>query len=204
MSTKWLTMVMKFFFALAIMLLFSCGEEAIECKTLNDYDSENRTGGIQLIGDSITALWPIELIPPGSYNRGICGNTTDDILDRLWLTEREQPEEIYLMIGINNLRWGWTPGEVVDGINEILIRLSISCPTTVVHVMGLFFSEKSYAPYVLLTNELIEMLVITHPNVIECIPTYDLFPNGLNTYDGTHPNYHGYELLSDRVSISLI
>ena len=196
---------MKKTLAILLMGLAACAadKDPTGFKSVEDYEAEDRHGGTQYQGDSLTELYPPELMVDGSYNRGICGSTTDGVIDRLWLVEKEQPETIYLMIGINNLRHGQSPDSVLDGINEILLQIAIISPDTCVHVLGLLPSSRVSMRTVEALNFRIEVLALAHNIVCEFIPTFDLFFDGwdiVHTKDGTHPTYNGYVLLLDRIS----
>lgn len=62
-------------------------------------------GSIVFVGDSITegCHWSELLQNPAAFNRGIGGDTTADILDRLQQIYPLQPRKLFLMIGINDM-----------------------------------------------------------------------------------------------------
>ena len=60
---------------------------------------------VAFVGDSITegGLWSEWLPGVDVINRGISGNTTQDILDRMHQIVSVQPDKLFLMIGVNDL-----------------------------------------------------------------------------------------------------
>jgi lysophospholipase L1-like esterase len=80
---------------------------------------------IVMLGDSITALgeWK-EMFPDRSIvNRGIGGDTSYGILDRLGEIIDREPNIVFLMIGINDLYLGAQPQNIVQNIDAITNRL---------------------------------------------------------------------------------
>src|SRR5262245_42410399 len=63
---------------------------------------------IVFLGDSITELchWSELLQNPSVLNRGIGGDTTQDILNRVDQIYRLRPQKLFLMIGVNDLIQG--------------------------------------------------------------------------------------------------
>jgi lysophospholipase L1-like esterase len=65
-----------------------------------------KPGSIVFLGDSITDFFRVNEFFPGVYviNRGISGDTTDGVLNRLAESVYElSPSKIFLMIGTNDL-----------------------------------------------------------------------------------------------------
>jgi hypothetical protein len=57
-------------------------------------------------------------------NRGIGGDTSDGVLDRLQEITRRQPKTVFLMIGLNDLMIGIPPRTVEENIKSIVSALS--------------------------------------------------------------------------------
>ncbi|WP_198007058.1 GDSL-type esterase/lipase family protein [Roseobacter sp. CCS2] len=75
-----------------------------------------------MIGDSIThrGLWT-EFLPNYSVaNRGIGGDTTDDVLRRMDSVLNLQPKFAFTMIGINDLSYGVETQEVFENYTAVL------------------------------------------------------------------------------------
>lgn len=190
---------MKFFVLFATLFLAACGPEgpSPSDKMTAQWVQEERSGGTMLLGDSITAGWPAELLPPEAYNRGVGGNNTADILNRYWLVVQERPDKLFLMAGINNFFNG-TVGNIVRDIDYMLSLAEQSSPDTVIFVMSIlpstWFSNSQIAD----VNASLRAMAETHPGVV----FIDLFPlfydDGSVLYlpDGLHPGFEGYEVMA--------
>lgn len=103
---------------------------------------------VVLLGDSITEEFPAhEMLPDiGLYNRGISGNDTYDILNRL---EQHiyplQPGKLFLLIGVNDLAKypNDTPQMVSLRIEEILDKLAANLPKCKLHLISVYPVNKS-------------------------------------------------------------
>lgn len=76
--------------------------KAIEFKLYNTYAHPEK---IVFLGDSLTDFFPVnECLPDFEvYNRGIAGNLTYDVLERLQDVTDLKPKQLFLQIGINDL-----------------------------------------------------------------------------------------------------
>jgi len=87
-----------------------------------------------MLGDSITEFgsWQ-ELFPTISIlNRGIAGDTSYGVLERLEEITRRQPKTVFLMIGVNDFRQSISPEIVEHNIRSIVSGLSSSGITPIV------------------------------------------------------------------------
>jgi lysophospholipase L1-like esterase len=81
-----------------------------------------------MLGDSLTeyANWE-ELFPKVSVlNRGIAGDTSYGVVERLDEITRRQPKIVFLMIGVNDFRHSISPEIVEQNIRSIVSSLSSS------------------------------------------------------------------------------
>ncbi len=71
----------------------------------NVYSCSADPCGKVFLGDSLTDFFPLtEFIrEPNMYNRGIAGDTTQDVMDRLDDVVALVPSEVFLQIGVNDL-----------------------------------------------------------------------------------------------------
>jgi lysophospholipase L1-like esterase len=92
-------------------------------------------GDIVFLGNSITAQceWAELLNNPKIKNRGISGDTSDGVLERLGLITQSEPSKVFLMIGINDLLFH-SPDYILENYKEILNRLQSESPMTEVYV----------------------------------------------------------------------
>ena len=81
----------------------------------------NTQNEIIFLGDSITdgCNWAELLQDPRVKNRGISGDVTDGVLDRLEEVTESRPQKIFLMIGINDLARGRSVDYVLNNIKRI-------------------------------------------------------------------------------------
>ncbi len=98
---------------------------------------------IIFLGDSITdeGEWSELLrssnINSNVLNRGISGDTTDRILQRIDVIIETQPKQIFLMVGINDLAMmNKSVNKVVDKYKQILIKFKNVIPDTQVFIQS--------------------------------------------------------------------
>ena len=75
-------------------------------RRLSQFEALSAThAAVVFVGDSITegGLWSEWLPGVDVINRGISGNTTQDILDRMHHIVSVKPDKLFLMIGVNDL-----------------------------------------------------------------------------------------------------
>ncbi|MEQ9405942.1 MAG: GH92 family glycosyl hydrolase [Cyclobacteriaceae bacterium] len=88
---------------------------------------------IIFLGNSITdgAEW-FELFDgnPNIKNRGIGGDDTDGVLERLAEVTSSQPKQVFIMIGTNDLAYGKTVDHVVTNHKKIIEQIEKDSPNT--------------------------------------------------------------------------
>ena len=94
------------------------------------------TGSIVLVGNSLTAAceWS-ELLGLPVKNRGIAGEVTAGLLDRLPSITALRASRLFLMIGINDLLFV-TPQEVLKNYERILRQIREESPHTEVFILS--------------------------------------------------------------------
>ena len=101
-------------------------------ETLPDTPNE-----IIFLGNSITdgAEW-FELFGgnPNVKNRGIGGDDTDGVLERLSEVTSSQPSKIFIMIGTNDLAYGKSVEHVVENHKKIIARIKEESPNTKIYM----------------------------------------------------------------------
>lgn len=114
-------------------------------------------GQIVFVGDSITDLYPLDDyytdLNLATYNRGIGGDTTGGLLDRMQVSIFDlAPSKIVLMIGINDIVGGGKNNNyVLHNYNLILEQISKKLPDTKVLCMSLLpisLTLQEYAPQI--------------------------------------------------------
>lgn len=167
---------------------------------------------IVMLGDSITEQndWNASItVRTPIRNRGISGDTSDGVLQRLEEIIQSRPSVLFLLIGTNDLWTSNTPEKTASNINKITKSIKRQSPNTLLFVQTIFPVNKDVHlnQKVKETNQLIRKLATT--NGIELIDTYQLMvdENGrLNvdyTPDGVHLNSLGYEVWSTELKTQL-
>ena len=104
---------------------------------------------IVFLGNSITngAEWCELFDDPHVKNRGISGDTTDGVYDRLAPIVDGRPKKIFLMIGVNDLARGRTTGEIADGIRAIAERIRTESPSTRLYLQSMLPVNDCYGRF---------------------------------------------------------
>jgi lysophospholipase L1-like esterase len=99
---------------------------------LNDVEGE-----IFFVGNSITEQgnWN-ELFNSKCLNRGIAGDDSKGILNRLKEITDKKPAKIFIMVGINDLGRGESIENIIKNYREILKKIREDSPTTKVYVQS--------------------------------------------------------------------
>ncbi len=113
------------------------GVEYEHRKTLFDkmpIDSDD----IIFLGNSITAQcdWSELMDNPKIRNRGIPGESTDGVLQRLQGILKPKPSKIFLMIGVNDLLFH-KPQRVIDNYKKIVERIRKESPFTQLYLYSI-------------------------------------------------------------------
>lgn len=95
---------------------------------------------IIFLGNSITngGEWAELLRNPHAKNRGISGDTTQGVLDRLSTITKGKPSKIFLLIGTNDLSRGKSVDEVAKNVEKIVERVKRESPATKLYVQSVF------------------------------------------------------------------
>ena len=95
---------------------------------------------IIFLGNSITngGEWAELLRNPHAKNRGISGDTTHGVLDRLSTITNGKPSKIFLLIGTNDLSRGKSVDEVAKNVEKIVERVKRESPATKLYVQSVF------------------------------------------------------------------
>lgn len=96
----------------------------------------NTEGEIIFLGNSITdgAEWFELFQNPNIKNRGIGGDDTDGILERLSEVTASQPDKIFMMIGTNDLAYGKTVEYVTANYDKIIAQIKKESPKTEIYL----------------------------------------------------------------------
>lgn len=96
-------------------------------------------GEIVFLGDSLTDLceWAEVFRNEKIKNRGICGDTTEGILNRISNIIESKPQKLFLMIGINDLNQGVSVEDIANHYQVILETLKAQAPEITVFIQSL-------------------------------------------------------------------
>jgi lysophospholipase L1-like esterase len=94
---------------------------------------------IVMLGDSITheGLWNEYFPQHNLRNRGIGGNTTQDVIERLPAIYALQPKRLFLLIGINDINVGAKPAQTFANYARILKNLRQQLPDLKIYVQSI-------------------------------------------------------------------
>lgn len=164
-----------------------------------------------LAGDSISLWFPPEILPPERQwlNQGISGETSDGLLARLYLFDDTRPDQIFVMIGINDLIQGVDAAVVLEQQQAIIQDLKQRHPRAEIIVQSILPHAGEQATWegrdrlLQLPNAVIrdlnsQLQAIAEQEKVEYLDLYPLFadPSGhliLHlTTDGLHLSEQGY------------
>ena len=161
---------------------------------------------IVFLGDSITDFgrWNEMFNKVNIKNRGIRGDSTKGVLERLSEIVSSSPDKIFLMIGINDLSSKKKVSEIVRNYDEILRYIIEKTPQTKMYVQSVLPVNENIPKRlghannddVIKLNS--ELKVLCSHYGIQYIDLFNLFGNDSDklkeeyTIDGLHPNGKGY------------
>lgn len=174
-------------------------------ETLPNADDE-----IIFLGNSITdqAEWSEMFGNPRIKNRGIGGDVTDGILERLDEVTESRPLKIFLMIGTNDLSEGRSVDYITENFKRIIERIRESTPATKIYIQSVLPVDDA-VHYTRRNSDIIavndRLKEIASLNGLEYIDLFSLFRlenNRLNpeySYDGLHLNGKGYQVWKEAI-----
>lgn len=189
--------------------------KAKKTKNLAILSARSQKGSIMFLGDSLTDFYPIEEFLHGFdiYNRGIAGDTTDNVLKRLESTVYPlSPRTIFLQIGTNDLGVRKSPEYTYNNIIKVIEEIKANIPHVIINVVSLYpVNPKAFIGSIIFVglrkNKDIEEInknleVYCNNHQINFINVYPLLldENGFldkkYTIEGLHLSYEGYIVLT--------
>lgn len=209
---------------LVIFIVCFCFVGVVACKnTSTEYDVIKQTkrdnfnllnqtaieGQFVLIGDSIIELFPEEIYygaPTVAYNRGISGDTSDKMLERLEENALSiLPSKILILVGTNDLSRGidfdiivGNIASSVDKCKENSVEQIIVCSLLPVNssVNSKMVGSRKNKDIIAI-NEKLKSLCggksVLYLDVFSVLTDGNGNFNAEFTYDGLHPNARGYK-----------
>ena len=169
---------------------------------------------IIFLGNSITdgGEWSELFQNPNCKNRGISGDITLGVLDRLETITKGQPAMIFLMIGTNDMDWGFSNDTIVLNVREIVQRIKKESPRTRLIVQSILPTNDCYGLFTGHTKRYADVAVVNgmlktmaEEEEVEYLDLYTHFANEdgkMNpafSNDGLHLNADGYQLWKEIV-----
>ena len=173
---------------------------------------------IIFLGDSLTDLceWSEFFRNARIKNRGICGDTTEGILNRINNIVESKPQKLFLMIGINDLSQGRYVGDLLNSYKLILKTLQEQTPKTKVFIQSLLpvNTKKFLNRNPELTNKVVKvndaLKELAKEFSFQYIDLYSSFLDKNNqldaqyTSDGVHLNGQGYLIWKDIIEKDVV
>lgn len=166
---------------------------------------------IIFLGNSITdgAEW-FELFGgnPNIKNRGIGGDDTDGVLERLDEVTSSKPDKIFMMIGTNDIAYSKSVEHVVENTKKIISRIKESSPNTKIYIESVLpvqdaiHTTRPNEKLMAINKQLIEICKEQHLTYIDLVPLLSDENGKLNmkySIDGLHVNGDGYLIWVDAI-----
>lgn len=165
---------------------------------------------IVFLGNSITdqCEWYELFGNPNIKNRGIGGDDTDGVLERLDEVTESKPAKIFIMIGTNDLAYGKTVEYVIENYKKILAQIKQQTPNTKVYIQSVLPVDydihytRPIADIMEINRQLQELSKENNLVYIDLFSLFKTDKNKLNSdysLDGLHPNGKGYEVWKEEI-----
>ena len=206
---------------LPVLLFLTCFSFAQNSKFGTFYDQRKSLfeilpeskNEIIFLGNSITnfAEWSELFSNPNIKNRGISGDVTAGVLNRLDQITRSKPAKVFLLIGINDLAHNVSKDSAYRNICQIANNIRTASPKTSVYIQSILPVNDCYKMFVNHTNKTEEIKWVNEKLVAFCKDQnfiyVDLFShfkspdsdkmNPIYSNDGLHLLGNGYLLWVD-------
>ena len=168
---------------------------------------------VVFLGNSITAGtdWSKLLDLPQARNRGISGDISFGVLERLEEVIAGKPAKVFLLIGINDISRNIPDSLVIGNIRKIVDWIQKGSKRTKIYVYTLLPVNSSFGKFknhynkdehILWVNDQIRKLASKQVTVIDIYPDFLDAEHSLRaelTKDGLHPNAAGYEIFKAKL-----
>ena len=169
---------------------------------------------IVFLGNSITdgCEWAELFNNRHVKNRGISGDRSGWLLDRLDPIVGGHPKKLFLMIGVNDLAAGVSPDEIVANVARLIDRFQSESRWTKIYVQSIlpvngdlpgYERRKACAPLIVPTNKRLEALCdekgVTYLDVWGALADHEGRLDKRYTNDGLHLTGEGYVVWRDAI-----
>lgn len=123
-----------------------------KCQSYSMQNANAAKGQIVFIGDSITDLYVLDDhyadLDIACYNRGISGDTTQGVLDRLQVSIFDiQPAVVVLMIGTNDINCGAETDAILQRYEKIMDEIFAALPNVKMYCMSVIPQNENLEVY---------------------------------------------------------
>ncbi|MBE9666167.1 sialate O-acetylesterase [Mucilaginibacter boryungensis] len=160
------------------------------------------------LGNSITAHcnWAKLFNDNRLRNRGISGDLTFGVLERLDDVISGHPKKVFILIGINDMSRNVADSIIIRNHKKIIKRIREGSPSTIIYFCTLLPVNASFAKFpnhygkdehLLAINDAIRKYKAKNVKIIDLYPNFLDAENRLKaeyTTDGLHPNAAGYQV----------
>jgi lysophospholipase L1-like esterase len=172
---------------------------------------ENNKGEIIFLGDSLIDICEWNELFNNSLvkNRGISGDTTYGVLNRLDEITEAQPDKVFIMMGINDIGKCRTTQSIIEDYGKVINKIKIDSPNTKIYVNSvlpinkeIFITHTKIEEILELNNALNKLCDQTGVKYINLYPLFVTAENKLNpkyTTGGIHLNGQGYLIWKEAV-----
>ncbi|WP_270179369.1 GDSL-type esterase/lipase family protein [Alkalihalobacillus sp. CinArs1] len=162
------------------------------------------------LGDSLTDYyeWGEALSDHQVLNRGIAGDTTTGVINRIDEITKANPERLYIMIGINDMIAGQSIEKIEANYKYILDLLKKQSPNTTVYVQSILPINRNLTKHnvrnkdITTLNEQIKNLTRLYDyHYLDLHPDFLKYGqlNKEYTFDGLHLNGEGYKVWTRKI-----
>ena len=207
---------------LSTALLSCSNKKATREEKIARFAEENSTfekGQIVFIGDSITEKYDLRRHHKNAelklYNRGISGDTTDWLIERLDISLFAlAPRSIVLMIGTNDINYGKSAEEIALNYATILSLIALKLPDAEVTCVSIIPQNEKYSASAFDNNErikatnekikaLAELYGYKYVNLYDVLTDKDGFLKRGYSTDGLHLSRRGYKVYTETIKNKL-
>ena len=170
---------------------------------------------IIFLGNSITngGEWGELFSNPNVKNRGISGDDTQGVLDRLYQVTRSKPAKVFILIGINDLSKNIPKDTVFFNICKIANNIRTASPKTKIYIQSILPVNEEFTNFKTLINKTPEVKWVNENLVKFCkkkdyifVNLFSHFKNAdddklnpIYTNDGLHLLGSGYLLWAQTI-----
>lgn len=149
-------------------------------------------------------------------NRGIAGDTTDGVANRIDTLKKLNPSNIFILVGINDLQQNLDEKVIMNNYRRIIQEIKTSLPNAKINFLSVMYVNPSFYNQVymkngdkinervkILNSELKSLVVEQNCNFINLNDVLSK-SNQLNskyTTDGLHLNSDGYEQFKTKINL---